>query len=523
MLRGVGMALSYHWDTIGLILMALWIFLSALDDLFISLAFLFGKKKSFPWPPESELAHAAQRRIAIFVPLWHEHAVIEQMLRHNLAAIGYGNYDIFVGVYPNDPLTQDAVQRVMRDEPRVHLAVCAHDGPTSKGDCLNWIYKAMVQYEARHGIDFEILMTHDAEDLIHPESLRLVNWFSRDYQMVQVPVLPLPTGLGEWTHGVYCDDFSEFQFKDIPVRQRLGGFLPSNGVGTGFERSAIECLRRRNHGRPFDPTCLTEDYEHGFRIFAAGFQQIFIPVRVRESGPVATREYFPRRRHAAIRQRSRWVAGIALQGWERHSWRVSAKQCYWFWRDRKGLIGNLISPFANLLFFYWMATFLIGHGRLIWDPYRHLPPWLMRLCLVSVGISAVQAAIKIHLSSRVYGLRFAAAAPLRIFWGNYINFVATVQAIQQFIAARMERHALEWRKTEHVYPGVAVRLDTRPRLGDILIGQQFVSARDLEEALLHKPKGQRVGEYLVETGMISPTDLDRALESQAEYAAAAGD
>ena len=52
----------------------------------------------------------------------------------------------------------------------------------------------MTDYEARHGVRFEVVVTHDAEDLIHPESLRLINWFSRSYEMVQVPVLPLPTG-----------------------------------------------------------------------------------------------------------------------------------------------------------------------------------------------------------------------------------------------------------------------------------------------------------------------------------------
>jgi bacteriophage N4 adsorption protein B len=514
---------THHWVLIAFALVAAWIFLSALDDLFIALVFLFRRKKPFAWPPESELAHALQRRIAILVPLWHEDQVIESMLRHNLASILYGNYDIFVGVYPNDPATAEAVERVMHDDARVHLAVCPHDGPTSKGDCLNWAYKAMVEYESRHGIDFEILMTHDAEDLIHPESLRLVNWFSRDYQMVQVPVLPLPTGLGEWTHGVYCDDFAEFAFKDLLVRQRLGGFLPSTGVGTGFERTALETLRQRHHGRIFDPECLTEDYENGFRMFAAGFQQLFIPVRMRGNGPVATREYFPRRRRAAVRQRSRWVAGIALQGWESHGWRVPLRQCYWFWRDRKALLGNLISPFANLMFFFWAGSCFTGHARSILEPYSHCPLWLTDLCLTSMAVSVLQAGIRVHLSARVYGPLFAAAAPLRILWGNVINFAATVQAFQQFVTARMARHSPAWRKTEHVYPGVASRATSRPRLGEILIGLESLSARDLEEALLHKAKGQRVGEYLIQVGKISVDDLDRALESQATFAPAAGD
>jgi len=148
------------------------------------------------------------------------------MLERNLAAIQYANYDFFAGAYRNDTLTCAAVAEAARRSSRVHLALVPHSGPTSKGDCLNAIFDCLLEYEAAHGVRFEVIVIHDAEDVVAPESLRIVNWFSRDYQMVQIPVLPLPTGLAEMTHGVYCDEFAEYQLKDIPARQRLGGFLP---------------------------------------------------------------------------------------------------------------------------------------------------------------------------------------------------------------------------------------------------------------------------------------------------------
>ena len=52
-------------------------------------------------------------------------------------------------------------------------------------------------------------MTHDAEDIIHPDSLRWVNYFVENYDMVQVPVLALPTPM----RGAYCDEFAEFQMR----------------------------------------------------------------------------------------------------------------------------------------------------------------------------------------------------------------------------------------------------------------------------------------------------------------------
>jgi len=492
-------------------LLAIWILLSGLDDLWISLVYAFSRRKRFAWPSEAELAATRQRRIAILLPLWHEHDVIEKMLVHNMAVIRYAEYDFFVGVYPNDRLTVRAVQKVAQRDGRVHLAICPHFGPTSKADCLNRAFHALTEYEGRHRVRYEIIVTQDAEDLIHPESLRLINWFSREYEMVQIPVLPLPTSLREWTHGLYCDEFAEYQLKDIPVRQRLGGFVPSNGVGTGFERDALDRLQCK-YGHVFDPECLTEDYENGFRIHDSGARQLFVPIRCAAGGPIATREYFPRRWRGAVRQRSRWVAGISLQGWQRHGWGRRLSHRYWFWRDRKGLAGNLVSPFANLVFLYWLSCYARGHDSGVTILTGVLPSWI---CMACAWIALVQMSVRMHLSARIYGLRFAAAVPLRMFWGNLINCAATVEAVRLFVIARMEGRSLAWRKTEHLYPGEPLEIHSRPRLGEVLVNLRYVSMEDLEEALARRPPGLRIGEYLIQLDKITPRDLGNALRSQA--------
>ena len=441
-----------HWVAACLVPVALWILLSGLDDLLVDAVYFFARRQPFPWPREQALDSRPQQRIAILVPLWREHAVIGQMLRHNLSVIRYNNYDIFVGAYPNDGPTLAAVNTAARESPRVHVAICPHAGPTSKGDCLNWAYQGMTEYESAAGAHFEIVVVHDAEDLIHPDSLLLMNWFARDYHMVQVPVLPLASGLSEWTHGLYCDEFAEFQLKDIPVRQRMGGFVPSNGVGTGYRRGALEFLRR-SYGCVFDAECLTEDYETGFRIFAAGFRQLFVPIRFQPCGPVATREYFPRRARAAVRQRSRWVTGIALQGWQRHGWRVPRRQLYWLWRDRKGLAGNLISLAANGLLLASAATYgySVAAGQ-AWLFAAATPPWIPAMCTASLGLAVVQTSLRAYFSTQIYGAAFACLAPLRIFWANAVNCAATLAALGQFARARLKRRSLAWRKTDHRYP-----------------------------------------------------------------------
>ncbi len=427
-----------------LVPVAIWILISGLDDLFITLVALFPRRR-FPLPGPSRLRRTPERPIAVFVPLWREHEVIARMLAHNLAAIEYRNYEIFVGVYPNDTATLEAVLEQARLHPRIHVATCPHDGPTSKGDCLNAIYRRMREYEARRGKRFRIVVTHDAEDLVHPDSLRLINYFSRRHAMIQIPVLPLPTPVGEFTHGLYCDEFAEYQNKDIPVRQALGGFLPSNGVGTGFDRAALDRLADTRNGRPFDPACLTEDYETGYRLYALGYRQVFVPVRFTPEGPVATREFFPRRLRPSISQRTRWVTGIALQGWLHHGW--PARQAYWFWRDRKGVAGNLISPFANLLFIYGALRYASGaHFSSLVDP------WLVNACRATCVIAVIQAWYRAHAAALIYGWRFAALAPLRVLWGNVINFAATATALWEFFDARHRGTILSWRKTDHIYP-----------------------------------------------------------------------
>jgi len=484
--------------------------LSGLDDLFITLVYLLPGRKRFVWPLKGDLDRTAERRIAILVPLWNEYSVIGRMLERNVAVVQYSNYDIFVGVYANDDRTARAVSEVASRHPRVHLVRHRHNGPTSKGDCLNAIYWAIQQYEAAHGVRFELIMTHDAEDLIHPESLRLINWYSREYAMVQVPVLPLPTGVGEFTHGVYCDEFAEYQTKDIPVRQRLGGFLPANGVGTGFAREALDRLAAQRNGVMFNPECLTEDYETGFRLHALGYRQLFVPLRFGEPDLAATREYFPRRWRAAVRQRSRWVGGIVLQGWQHFGWRVPLRQKYWLWRDRKGLLSNLITPLANGLFLSGLIALFTG-----WDAVLRLagflPKWVFRVGLVNVAIANVQLVVRMCCAARIYGAKLAWAAPLRIFWGNMMNCTATFKALVQFFHA--------WLKTDHLYPTQVypeqAAAGTRPRLGEVLVRMRCVPMSVVEEALVSGRNGLRLGEYLVETRKLSEESLYQALSCQA--------
>jgi adsorption protein B len=364
------------------------------------------------------------------------------------------------------------------------------------------------------GLRFEMVLTHDSEDMMDPDALRWINYYAQESDMVQIPVLALSTPVRELTHGVYCDEFTEYQYKDMMARQTLGGFIPSSGVGTGFSRRALEMLAERHSNRIFEPGCLTEDYENGFRVRSLGLKQKFIPIHIRHGRPIATREYFPRRFGLAVRQRSRWVTGINLQSWELHSARETLRHLYWFWRDRKSLVGNIVTPLTNIVFVYGAITWMWAHAHhAAWGLAREASS-IERAGIAGLSLQAAHTLLRIVLSRRIYGLRFAAAAPLRVFVANWINCFATTRAIWTYTRCRSSGRPLRWVKTEHAYPNRAALMTNRRRLSEILIGSQWITQEQLDSALASKPENRRLGEHLIQLGLVSEGDLYAALSLQ---------
>lgn len=130
--------------------------------------------------------------------------------------------------------------------------------------------------------------------------------------MVQLPVMPLPDPRSRWVSGHYLDEFAESHAKDLVVREALRAAVPSAGVACAIDRQFLGRIAAAN-GTPFDARCLTEDYELGHRIKALGGRGALVRVRSGDDRVVvATREHFPATFDAAVRQKSRWLTGIAL-------------------------------------------------------------------------------------------------------------------------------------------------------------------------------------------------------------------
>ena len=484
-----------------------------LDDVAIDIAWLCAWVKQ-QWTAHKRAAirkavpaSDAPRLVAIFVPLWQEHAVIANMLEHNLAAIRYPRYHLFAGAYPNDEPTLAAVRTVAERFPNVHLAVCPHAGPTSKADCLNWIYQHLGLYEEHSGEKFDVVVTHDAEDIVHPEELRWINHYAARYDFIQIPELARPTPFHAITHGVYCDEFAENHTRDMVVPSRYGCFVPGAGVGTGYRRQALEKLAHAAANAIFEPTALTEDYVNGLQLHRLVCSQVFLPPeRIPGEGCnfVATREYFPQTWHTALRQRTRWVTGISLQGWERFGWSGSWSEVYWLWRDRKGLIGSPLGVVANAIFAYGVATAL----------WTRLTPLASVLTSATLCLQILRMAVRMACVGRVYGFAFCLGVPVRAVYANALNATATLYAVTQFASAKLHHRPLRWMKTEHSYPTRAALLTQKRRLGEILVGSGYLTAIALRRALSTRPAGVRLGEHLLRTNELNEQALYEALSVQ---------
>ena len=140
------------------------------------------------------------------------------------------------------------------------------------------------------------------------------------YDYAQIPVIPLMAPRARWVGRHYCDEFAESHGKELPVRSAIGAPLPTAGVGCAFRVEALKMLD--TGGGPFSADCLTEDYELGVRLGRIGKRGTFVRRFDHAGQLIASRALFPMRIDDSVRQKTRWLRGIALDGWDRLGWTI---------------------------------------------------------------------------------------------------------------------------------------------------------------------------------------------------------
>lgn len=524
------------------ITIAIMISISSIDDLFIDIVYWVRRfirsitiYRRHPKMQYSALLSIPEKPLAIMVPAWHETGVIGKMAELAAITLDYENYHIFVGTYPNDPETQLDVDKVCAVFPNVHKVVCARPGPTSKADCLNNVLDAILQFELKASLEFSGFILHDSEDVVSPLELRLFNYLLPKNDLIQIPVYPFEKGWMNFTSMHYLDEFAELHGKDVVVREALSGQVPSAGVGTCFSRKAVLALLEDGDGIAFDAQSLTEDYDIGFRLKAKGLKEVFVrfPVifddsnearkkllrgqSIRDSNVICVREYFPDTLATAIRQKSRWITGIVFQGYQTHHWTASPILNYFLWRDRKGAITNFISFIATIILIQLILLWLYQN---LWPGAYHFlsifesSEWLMGFLWLNFFLMMNRIAQRIFFVSSYYGLKEGLMSIPRLFWGNYINFMANWKAVKQ-VMQHGDVRRIAWDKTTHDFPTIGLENKERKKLGHILIGQKVITQEQLDSVLVHKKNGIKIGSALVHEGILTSAELADALSIQA--------
>jgi adsorption protein B len=384
--------------------------------------------------------------IAILVPAWDESAVIAAMLKATLKRLDYDDYRIFVGHYRNDPATAAAIASVA--DPRVHAVEVEADGPTTKADCLNHLYDALVAHELHTGRSAKAVVLHDAEDVVHRFELRIFDGLIDRAAVIQLPVLPLIDPGSRWISGHYCDEFAEAHIKELVVREAVGAAIPLAGVGCAIARKPLAELAARQDGKLFAGTSMTEDYELGLRLGALGHRTIFvrIPAQPGEAGVVASRGHFPATLGAAVRQKARWLGGIALSGWDRLGWQGGLGERWMRMRDRRGPLAALLLIAGYAAALLWSQLWL---AEALGAPIQaRMDPLLVVLLTINFWLLAWRVLMRAVFTASAYGWGEGFRSVPRLVVGNVIAMLAAVRAVSLHLSGGAKR----WDKTRHTFP-----------------------------------------------------------------------
>ena len=386
------------------------------------------------------------RFIAMFIPAWDESAVIAAMLRATVERLDYANYRIFVGNYRNDPATAAAIASV--NDPRIEAVLVPADGPTTKADCLNHLYDALIAYELRENVSAAAVVLHDSEDVVHPFELTVFNTLIDRAGVIQLPVQPLPDPRSPWIAGHYCDEFAEAHAKELVVREAIGASVPLAGVGCAIARKPLARLAALHEGYPFAGASMTEDYEMGLRIGELGLKTMFVrmPAVPGSRGVVASRGHFPSTFGEAVRQKARWLGGIALSGWDRMGWRGGLGERWMRMRDRRGPIAALLLLSGYLAALIWSQMWL---AEALGAPVQvGMDPALSMLLWVNMWLLLWRIAMRALFTGSIYGWKEGLRSIPRLVVGNLVAIAAAARAVTLYLGRKPQA----WDKTRHTFP-----------------------------------------------------------------------
>jgi bacteriophage N4 adsorption protein B len=436
--------------------------LSGIDDLFVDTLFALRLLQRHKWRRQQlTVADVTDRRtpghIAVLIPAWNESNVIADMLATTLRRWhGDTQVRLFVGWYINDKATNRAIAQIAATDSRVVPVIVPHEGPTTKADCLNHMWAAANRYAAERQQSWLAFLLHDAEDLVSSNELVMIRHMIKrcGKALVQFPVIPVPVPGSPFISGHYLDEFAETHTKDMVVREWMGAPIPAAGVGCAFATKALQDVAAARGGLPFNNASLTEDYELGLMVSS---KSPFAFVRI-AAGPieklVGTKGHFPDDFLRAVRQKSRWLTGITLSGWDKLGWNGNLFERYWLARDRKAIFTFYINACA---YFVACVYMLLWTWQLLDENALHFPSsdysaWIKTALLLNVILLVWRLVVRAIFVGRSSGWRQALLSVPRAFVSNMVNICAACHAIWRYTRATVKHQSIRWDKTSHRFP-----------------------------------------------------------------------
>jgi bacteriophage N4 adsorption protein B len=427
--------------------------LFAIDDLAVDALWLAGIGNR-PKPLPTVMLDRKALRYAVLVPAWRESEVLGTMLSVMAQRWPMNRVRVYVGVYPNDFATIAAVADLVPQAPWLQLVILDRPGPTTKGDCLNSLWQRLADDRQHSRWLADAVLIHDAEDVVDAHELTAHDdaLMTADYS--QIPVAPLMHPQGRWISGHYVDEFAEAHLKELAVREAVGAILPTAGVGCAVRVATLDRIAAVEG--PFASGSLTEDYELGLKLAAVGARGTLALCTDPDGQLIATRAYFPRRFGDAVRQKTRWMLGIALDGWDRMGWpqRPAADEwdriatAWMLWRDRRTMLAAwaLAAGYASLVLA--AVANLLAPGAA--SPYL-ADETLRLLAMLMTIIMAWRLLMRCLFTARAQGWRQGVLAVPRLIISNMVLIACSWRALTAYIAVRRGA-ARVWDKTEHEIP-----------------------------------------------------------------------
>ncbi|MFC4147608.1 glycosyltransferase [Micromonospora mangrovi] len=391
----------------------------------------------------------------ILVPMRHEEAVAGHTLER-LANLDHPDYWVVPIIdHPDDPGTAAiAHAKAARYPGRVLVAAYPEDTEVhNKPIGLN----AAVRELDRLGVHYEWIGIADAEDLFHPDLLRMVDYrfrrtgagivqcgvqlmnFSADPRTQPLPAGRLPrlrrwlraNASGWWRAANVLEYYKWFQSR--LKLQAVTKVMPLGGNTVFFRREFLDALRRR-YGAYWDEDCLTEDCKIGMVASVLGYDVDVVYV-----DELVTREETPDTLRGLVRQRVRWMQGF-IQVFTEREWLALPRP----WQ-------KVLAVYVLGFQFFQAFSVVLAPVALALALAHKSPVVVALLASVPLGISLLTIALDVlmlHQFGRTFGQRVRLRDHLGVVLGGYpyqvVLSVAGVWALLRHLTGRTD-----WVKTAH--------------------------------------------------------------------------